>query len=155
MAVARECADNVHDAAFFDLKRELNGVSLDCETDGCESSNLSLNGVRQAIERQRNIVYAPGKLLQRVEVAAGDLFSPIDDEDVIAKLFRFAEDLRREDDGSSFLDFGPQKIHYLTLQDGIHKRQVMNLLRAEDSLPDASGWDPSRSRIHPGKALVC
>ena len=120
MAVARERADNVHDAAFFDFERELNGVSLDCETDGCELSNLSLNGVRQAFERQRNIVYPPGKLLERVEVAARDLFSPIDDEDVIAELFRFAEDLRREDDGSSFLDFDPQKIHYLTLQDGIH-----------------------------------
>ena len=72
------------------------------------------------VESQRDFVHALGKQLQRVQVASCDLFSPIDDEDIVAKLFCLAENLSRQDDGSSLLDFGAQKIHYLALQDGIH-----------------------------------
>src|SRR6266850_183938 len=120
MAVARERADNLHDPAFFDLEREINRVCFDSGTDGRERRNFCLDVFRQMVECQGDLVYSVGKQLQCVQVAACDLFSPVDDEDVVAKLFRFAEDLRREDDGSSLLDFGAQKIHYLALQDGIH-----------------------------------
>src|SRR5438445_131504 len=44
---------------------------------------------------------------------------------------------------------------FSTGMDPILKRQVMNLLRAEDSLPGASGWDPFRWKIHLGRAPAC
>src|SRR6202040_2443174 len=106
MAVARERADYVHDAVLFDFEGEINRVCFDGGADGRERGNLRMDVFRQMVERKSDLVHAMGKQLKRVEVAACDLFSPVDDEDVVAKVFRFAEDLRSEDDGSSFLDFG-------------------------------------------------
>src|SRR5260370_33992498 len=120
MAVAGESADDVHGVVVLVFEGEINRVCFDGGADGGERGNLRMDVCGQMVVRKIDLVYAMGKQLQRVEVAARDLFSPVDDEDVVAKVFGFAEDLRSEDDGSSFLDFGTQKIHYLTLQDGIH-----------------------------------
>ncbi len=80
---------------------------------------------RQTVEGQRDVVDALREELEGIQVAAGDLLSFVDDEDVIAEFFRFAENLRRQYDGSSLLDFGAKEIHHLALQDGIHPRRKL------------------------------
>src|SRR6185369_14560403 len=42
------------------------------------------------------------------------------DEDVVAKFFGFAEDLRRKDDGPATLGFAAQGGHDLALEDRVH-----------------------------------
>src|SRR2546425_250180 len=71
--VARKRADNLHDAAFFGLDGQIDGIGIDRGADGDKGGDLCRDCFRQTVEGQRDVVNALGKELQGIQIARGDL----------------------------------------------------------------------------------
>ena len=103
--VPRELAHNFQNARLFRLERNFDGVLVHAVAQRNQRLQVRLDAFRQPVKRHRHFIHTLGKELQRVQVAARHLFAFVEDQNVIAKFFRLAEDLRRQDDGPSLLCF--------------------------------------------------
>jgi len=73
-----------------------------------QGGDLCRDCFRQTVEGQRDVVNALGKELQGIQVAGRSVFL-VDDEDIVAEIFRFAEHLGRQDDCSALLDLARRR----------------------------------------------
>src|SRR5690348_2863186 len=120
--IARKVGNDVHYVPFLELHGNLDGVALDRGANRAERGKVRRHCFGHAVEGHFDLVYALREELESGEIASRDLAPFVDDENVVAKLFGFAKDLRGQDDGAAFFRFAAQAMHHLALQDGIHPR---------------------------------
>ena len=100
-ADAAKMCDEVQDAALLLTHRDQGRILRRLDAKRMIGCDRRLEQVRQLGKGDRNFVQAARQQFERIDVAARRLTAGAHDEDVIAELFRFAENLRRQHDGAA------------------------------------------------------
>jgi hypothetical protein len=112
--------DEIENAAFLLAHGNQRRILRHVDPKRVIGGNRRLERIRNRGEGDRDLVQPSRQHLQRVDIAARGLAAGAQDEDVVAELFRLAENLRGQHDRPAARRLLPQPRHHRSFQERIH-----------------------------------